>query len=66
MDDLDEDERDLANEVFDLILQVRQYKDQNDLIKWVVRLSNGTLSERRVRSVMEQLAQSAALRSLRH
>jgi len=61
MDELNGRDREAAEEIYDLILKIPGFLGQRELIQAVVRLSNGSLKENTVRSVLSKLAQSSSL-----
>jgi hypothetical protein len=53
---LTSEDQDLADMVFDAILQIHHYKDQNQLIQFIVEHFDHEISEARVRRIFSQLA----------
>ena len=60
IEELDEEDREIAEEIFDIILQLRHFSNQSELIKLIVQFSDGSLKEYKVRNILKTIAQNMA------
>lgn len=55
VDDLNDDDQELTERIFDAILQIHHYRDQKQLIQYITRWLGGEVSEKKVAAIFCQL-----------
>lgn len=59
----DRDTKDLTNKIFDAVLNIHHYKDQNQLIKFIIQELNYEVTELQVKNVFSNLANKLTQKS---
>ena len=57
VNDIDSSDQELTEKIFDIILRIHHYKDQNQLINFIVQDLNGEISKEKVKGIFSMLSQ---------
>jgi hypothetical protein len=58
VEDLDDDDQELTERIFDAILQIHHYRDQKQLIQYITRWLGGEVSEEKVATIFARLSKN--------